>query len=186
MPQLKSGRHVALSASPYLDALAREPDESKYFAMLALRVHANSPQTLRDHLVVGCFREGEGTPPDAPCYNTGYCVADVLEGRTDWSPDEVEELRGFLAEPRIVTWLQAQWDAIDEAIRDNPVWDSELLSNDLASDSIDVPMLKRAVIQKSVLEMNAMEQLRGAKARQLVEVPSVVDDEPPVFTTPAR
>jgi hypothetical protein len=185
MPQLKSGRHVALSASPYLDALAKEPDESKYFAMLALRVHANSAQALRDHLVVGCFREGEGTPPDAPCYNTGYCVADVLEGRTDWSPDEVEELRGFLAEPRFLSWLQVEFDAIDAAIRDNPVWDSELLDNDLASDQIDVPMLKRAIIQRSVLEMNAMEQLRGAKARPLVEAPSVTDDDPPDFTAPA-
>ena len=46
-------------------------------------------------------------------------------------------------------------------------------------------MLKRTIIQKSVLEMNAMEQRRGAKARPLVEVPSVTDDDPPDFTAPA-
>lgn len=42
MPQLKSGRHVALSASPYLDALAAERDETKYFAIVALRLHAST------------------------------------------------------------------------------------------------------------------------------------------------
>ena len=122
MPQLKSGRHVALSISPYLDALTAGSDESKYFAVLALRLSANSPQALRDQVVIGYFREGQGTPPDAPSYPSGYCVGDVLEGRSDWSPEEVAELRAFLDEPRIVRWLQEQWDEIDEAIRNSPVW----------------------------------------------------------------
>ena len=39
-------------------------------------------------------------------------------------------------------------------------------------------MLNRAIIQRSALESNAMEQLRGAEARQLVEAPSTVDDDP--------
>lgn len=177
MPQLKSGRHVALSASPYLDALSSDKDESRYFAILALRVHANSPQALRDHLVIGYFVEGQGTPPDAPSYNSGYCVADVLEGRSDWSADEVEEFREFLDEPRIGGWLQAQFDEIDDAIKNNPVWGSALLANEGASNEIDVPMPKRAVIQRSVLESNAMEQLRGADARQLVEATSTADDD---------
>lgn len=177
MPQLTSGRHVALSASPYLDALSSEKDESRYFAILALRLHANSPQALRDHLVIGYFVEGEGTPPDAPSYNSGYCVADVLEGRSDWSAEEVDEFRQFLDEPRIGDWLQAQFDEIDDAIKNNTVWGSALLANDGAADEIDVPMLKRAVIQRSVLESNAMEQLRGAEARQLVEVSSTDDDD---------
>ncbi|MBP7623351.1 MAG: hypothetical protein KA763_05220 [Xanthomonadales bacterium] len=160
MPQLKSGRHVALSASPYLDALNSEKDESKYFAIIALRAHTNTPQALRDHLVIGYFVDGVGTPPDAPSYNTGYCVGDVLEGRTDWSPAEIEEFRHFFDEPRFSAWLQVQFDEIDEAIRNSPVWHSELLANDLNSDEIDVPMLKRAIVQKSALESDAMRQLR--------------------------
>ncbi len=182
MPQLKSGRHVALSASPYLDALAKEPDESKYFAMLALRVHANSAQALRDHLVIGYFVEGQGTPPDAPSYNSGYCVADVLEGRSDWSADEVEEFRQFLDEPRIGAWLQAQFDEIDDAIRNNPVWGSELL--DLGSGGIDAHSLKRAIVQKSALDADAMRQLRNgtkfpADSDEPTDVPAPVDVEEP-------
>jgi hypothetical protein len=161
MPQLKSGRHVAISASPYLDALASNKDESRYFAMIALRLHANTPQALRDHLVIGYFVEGEGTPPDAPSYNSGYCVADVLEGRGDWSADEVEEFRQFLDEPRIGTWLQEQFDEIDDAIKNNSVWGCKLLANDQASSEIDAAvMLKRAIVQNSALEPDAMRQLR--------------------------
>lgn len=165
MPQLKSGRHIALSASPYLDALSSEKDESRYFAILALRLHANSPQALRDHLVIGYFVEGQGTPPDAPSYNSGYCVADVLEGRSDWSADEVEEFRQFLDEPRIGDWLQTQFDEIDDAIKNNPVWGSAPLANDGASDEIDVPMLKRSIIQKSAAELGSMAQLRAARTQ---------------------
>lgn len=170
MPQLKSGRHVALSASPYLDALWSEKDESRYFAIVALRLHANSPEALRNHLVIGYFVEGQGTPPDAPSYNSGYCVADVLEGRSDWSPEEVDEFRQFLDEPRIEAWLQAQFDEIDAAIEDNPVWGSELL--DLKSDGIDVNSLKRFIVQKSALEPDAMRQLRNGTK------PSADPDEP--------
>jgi len=133
MPQLRSGRYVAVSASPYMDALSAEKDESRYFAILALRVHANSLQGLRDHLVIGYFVEGQGMPPTLS-YNSGYCVADVLEGRSD----EVEEFRQFLDEPRFSAWLQAQFDELDDAIRNNPVWESELLSNNLSSNDIDV------------------------------------------------
>lgn len=162
MPQLKSGRHVALSASPYLDALKSGPDESRYFAIVALRLHAATPLALRDHLVVGYFKEGEGRPPNAPCYDSGYCVADVLEGRSGWSADEVEEFRAYLTgDPRFGPWLQANLDELNQAIQDNPVWGSELLDLDGESGTVDVPMLKRAIIQKSAMEPGAMAQLRA-------------------------
>jgi|CXWL01.1.fsa_nt_gi hypothetical protein len=180
MPQLKTGRHVALSASPYLDALASEKGESKYFAAVALRLHANTPRALCDHLVVGYFVEGQGTPPHAPSYNSGYCVADVLAGRSDWSVAEVEEFRQFLDEPRVGIWLQTQFDELNDAIRDNPVWDSELLVNDVESDEFDVPMLKRAIIQKSAAEPKAMAQLRGARMLPETELPSGPNGSPSV------
>jgi len=53
MPQLRSGRHVSVSASPYLDALVAEKEEFRYVAIVALRVHANRPEALREHLVIG-------------------------------------------------------------------------------------------------------------------------------------
>lgn len=131
------------------------------FAIVALRVHANTPRALRDQLVSGYCIEGQGTPPNAPSYDSGFCVADVLEGRTDWSPDEVEEFRRFLDEPRIGAWLQVQYDEIDDAIRNNAVWGSQLANEE--SDDIDVPSLKRAIIQRSAADPSAMMQLRGQK-----------------------
>lgn len=164
MPQLKSGRHVTLSVSPYLNALTSGPDESKYFAVVALRLNVSTLGALRDHLVVGYFVEGEGVPPNAHSYNSGYCVADILEGRSNWSSDEVDEFRVFLIEDlNFGPWLQAQFDEINQTIQDNPVWGTELMESDLASNNIDVPMIKHAIIYKSAMEPNAMAQLRAVK-----------------------
>lgn len=164
MPQLKSGRHVALSASPYLDALKSGSDESRYFAIVALRLHAATPQALRHHLVIGYFVEGRGTPPDAPSYNSGYCVGDVLEGRSDWSADEVEEFRAFVTtEPRFDPWLRARFEELHQAILDNPVWGSDLLESDVISNGIEAPMIKRAIILRSAGDPVAMAQLRAVQ-----------------------
>jgi hypothetical protein len=161
MPQLKSGRHVALSASPYLKALASGPDESRYFAVVALRLNAPTPDALVKHLVIGHYLDGTGTPPNAPCYNSGYCVADILEGRSDWSPDEVDEFRNFITQdPRFKTWLQAQFDELNHAIEVNPLWESDLMQT---SDGIDVRAIKRAIILKSAAEPGVMAQLRASK-----------------------
>ena len=46
MPHLAGGRHVALSASPYLGGLAAERIKSTYFAVVALRLHAATAQLL--------------------------------------------------------------------------------------------------------------------------------------------
>ncbi len=78
MPQFAGGRHVALSASPYLGGLAAERIESTYFAVVALRLHAATTQSLRDHLVIGYVVEGRGTPPNMRSCNCGGCVADRL------------------------------------------------------------------------------------------------------------
>lgn len=166
MPKLSSGRHVALSASPYLDALDGESDEAKYFAIVALRLHAGNPEALRDHLVIGYFVDDEGAPPNAPVRDSGYCVADVLAGRTDWSDDEIEEFRRFIdSDPRFGPWLQSQFDEINEAIRSNPVWRSDLLVNDHESDGIDAPQMKRTIIQASAEDPGAMAQLRAPGSR---------------------
>lgn len=164
MPQLQSGRHVALSISPYLDALTSGPDESRNFANVVLRLNIATPEDLRDHLVVGYFVEGEGAPPAARSYNSGYSVADVLSGCSDWSPDEVEEFRAFLTkDPRFDPWLQDQFDELHQTVRDNSVWGSGIPENDTESNDIDVTRIKRAIILKSAMNPNAMAQLRAPK-----------------------
>jgi hypothetical protein len=162
MPQLKSGRHVGLSINPYLAVLTAGSDEQRYFAVVALRFNVATPEDLLAHLVVAYFDSSAGTPPAAPTYNSGYCVADILEGRADWTPAEVEEFRAFVTvDPRFGPWLQQRFDDLDRAIQENHVWDSELLENDVTSDVVDAPLIKRAIIRKSALEPTAMQQLRA-------------------------
>lgn len=160
MPQLKSGRHVALSATRYLDALSFGSAEVKLFAIVALRIHAPSPQALCDHLLIEYFREGEGTPPDAPSFDSGYCVADVLEGRAGWRPDEVDELRRILDEPRFRGWLQGQFDEIERAIHHDPVLGPARPGEDPILDAIDLPMPVRSHVQDFATAADSMRQIR--------------------------
>jgi hypothetical protein len=160
MPQLSSGRHVGISINPYLDALSCGRDESRFYAIVALRLNAATPEALRSHVAIVYFVDGAGMPPNAPLYYPGYTVADVLEGRSDLTEQEVTEFRAFLAEPRFEAWLQDRFREIDQAIRNNPVWSSELMQEGADEDALDVATLKRAAISKTVLEENAMAALR--------------------------
>lgn len=155
MPQLRSGRHVGLCTSPYLDAIRSGPEPSTYFAIVALRIHAPSPAELLHHTLIVYFHEDEGTPPDAPAYRSGYCVGDILDGRSDWSADEVAEFRAWLKNDQSQRWLQAQFDEIDQEIRDNPIWDSYFVQSD-----DPVMRIKRAVVLKSASEPTSMTALR--------------------------
>lgn len=167
MPQLKSGRHYALSAMHYLDALASEKPQTRYYAMLALRLHALTPGALRDHLAVGYFIDGEGAPPDAPCYNAGYCVADVLEGRAGWTQAEIDECRNFLeSDSRFAQWLQEQHDQINVAIRDNPVWNSPLcVISDDDDPATDIFAVLRTAVMRAALDPESMRHLRSIQSQ---------------------
>lgn len=152
---------MALSASPYLDAVTAGTDAQRYFAIVALRLNALTPEALVKHLVIAYFVEGTGTPPDARNYNSGLCVGDILEGRSDWSADEVDELRHLVTDdPRFKPWLQAQFDEIDAAIQTSPLWNSELL---VVGDEVDINALKRNAIHRAAMEPGAMSHLRAPK-----------------------
>lgn len=161
MPQLKSGRHVALDASPYLDAVSHGSDNSKYYAIVALRLNASTPQALCNHLPVVYFREDLGAPPDAPYYDSGYTVADILEGRSDWRPDEVDEFSALVKDSRFGLWLQAEFDELNKAIQDNSIWEEDLLEDDATSGALDGPTLMRAIVMKSAMQPDAMTKLRA-------------------------
>ncbi|HET8941534.1 MAG TPA: hypothetical protein VFN13_06070 [Rudaea sp.] len=157
MPMLKSGRHVALSASPYVDLLKSQysDDNRIYFTIVAIRLNIPSSEQLRDHLVVGYFRP-EGEPPNAPSYYSGYCVADIFSGRSDWSQDEIEEFGAWIeSDERFEPWLVAQFDEINAAIQESFIWNSPLLADD------DVALVKRRLIEKAALEPASMEQIRS-------------------------
>lgn len=133
MPQLKSGRHVALSASPLLDKIKFGSDASVSYTILAYRFEVSSPQKLRDFLTVGYFREGEGGPLDALSYDSGFLVRDVLAGRAGWSADEVDEFEQWLSTSApLDAWLVEEFNAINHVIRNSLVWDTPLWTDDVS------------------------------------------------------
>src|SRR5688500_15820854 len=108
MPQLRSGRHFAVH-SPWLEGLTTGSDEQKFMRMTWFRLNVPSAERLRDHLLVLYFREGEGTPPDAPRYSSGFYVNDVLAGKAGWSDDELAEFRDWVAhDTRLAAWTEAE------------------------------------------------------------------------------
>lgn len=130
MPQLKSGRHVALSASPLIDQLKFGTDVEISAVVIAYRLTISSAHQLRDFLTVGYFREGE-EPPEARSYNSGFLVKDVLAGKADWSQEEIQEFEAWLnANTKLNDWLTEQFNSINVAIRDNLVWDSPFWIDD--------------------------------------------------------
>ena len=127
MPQLKSGRHVAASASPIMGIIQHGSDNDVSAAIMAFRLSVHSAEELRDHLTVGYFRENEGTPPNAPSYDSGFSIKDILEGKSDWSEEEVSEYRTWLeTNENFKQWLLKQYEEIDSAIKKHKVWSSAL------------------------------------------------------------
>jgi hypothetical protein len=131
MPQLKSGRHVGISADPLIKTIKFGTDVHVSAVIMAYRMSVTSPDKLKDFLSVAYFREGEGTPPDAPSYDSGFFVRDVLAGKADWSEDEVQEFRTWLdTNEKINAWIAREFEVINAAIRDNLVWNTPLWTDD--------------------------------------------------------
>lgn len=158
MPQLPSGLRVALSVSPYQDALLVDNENSAYYAVLALLFHASTPEDLLRQAVVGVIPEG--LPDTGPAYRSGYCVVDVLEGRSDWSSDDIGAFREFLGTERVQAWLQQEFDALMKAVQEHPVWQSPLCEGFDDTERIDAAALKRAVICRTVQDPASMAELR--------------------------
>lgn len=177
MPQLKSGRHVAISSIPFLNALESRHAESRYFATLALHHHVTTPDILCANLIVGYFLEGEGTPPYAPMYSSGYRVADVLEGRSDWQPDEVEEFREFLQSPRNQSWLQREFARVADACQNNATWIQEWVDAD--KQLPDIAHLKREVLAASATRPDALIRILAAEAPPPRDPDTVSSDPDP-------
>jgi hypothetical protein len=131
MPQLKSsGRHFGLDTGALLDATRTGTDEQKYTFVLSYRLSVAKPQDLCNFLPVIYFKDGEGAPPNAPMYRSGFLVKDVMEGRAGWSVEEVEELTRWLkTDERLQSWLEVHFEEIGAAIRSSPLWKSDLMSD---------------------------------------------------------
>ncbi|HXG28345.1 MAG TPA: hypothetical protein VNJ47_05795 [Nevskiales bacterium] len=125
MPQLKSGRHFGLSIEWLLKDLREGSRNAINAAIIQARIKMGTPEKLKNHLGIYYFEEGQGEPPNAPCYFSGLLVQQVLDGKSDWSQEEVEELRLWLQTERIETWVKERHQEVHKAVSeafDGSIW----------------------------------------------------------------
>ncbi len=130
MPKLKSGRHFALETKSFADRAAKGSDAEMYAFALMYRFQVHGPDDSARFLPVLYFKEGEGEPPDAPVYRSGFTVGDIVDGNAGWSKDEIEELQAWIAkDENVQDWLRKDFEATDLAIRKSPLWESEFMND---------------------------------------------------------
>lgn len=130
MPQLKSGRRFGLEPRSLADGATTGTSEQMYAFVLTYRLEVHTPEDLCGFLPVIYFKEGEGDPPNAPAYRSGFYVTDVLEGKAGWSEDEIDELKAWLAgNEQLKAWLKKNFVEVDLAIRNSPLWNSEFMND---------------------------------------------------------
>jgi hypothetical protein len=130
MPQLASGRHVALGEPGLIEAVNQDDEKGAVRAALIARTSIQKAWHLAEVLPVIYFDESQGTPPDCPRYPSGWLVYEVLEGRSDWTEEEVAEFRAWMEyDPGLQQWLSNYLRRLDEAIRNSPRWRLEDLDD---------------------------------------------------------
>jgi len=131
MPQLASGRHIAIgtdSLNGLLEAV-----------MTGFRIHElmsiQAPEHLSPYLDIYYFRPAESndpaveytdaalTPPDGLVpYKSGHTLATLYTGWQQWPAEDRQAFVDFMAEPRFSDYLNSLFAYIEDykqAIRDN-------------------------------------------------------------------
>lgn len=131
MPQLESGRHVAVGEPGLIEAVRQADETGALNAVMLTRTSIRKTQDLAELLPVVYFDEREGTPPDCPKYASGLLVHEVLEGKSDWSDDEVTEFRAWIKNHTgLQQWLADYLEQLDEAIRTTRSWQGDIVDDD--------------------------------------------------------
>lgn len=131
MPQLSSGRHIAISADPIHDNIAKGKDGKRYAAILVFRLTVHNAAELRNHMRVAFYHLTKGTPSVESSFDSGFSVADVLNGKADFSDAEVDEFRHWLdTDPRVEPYITGEYQRINQAILHSPVFRSPLLTDE--------------------------------------------------------
>lgn len=137
MPQLPSGRHVALTAAPFIQRLQVGDAFEIYAVIVAYRLEVRCPTDLLNFLAVVYFVDG-GVPPDAPAFASGFTVGMVLRGESDWASDDVESFERWLVEDdgQLNEFLISQDQEINQAIRESIIWESSFFNDDQISTEV--------------------------------------------------
>lgn len=131
MPKLKSGRHVGIEPSSLLNAVKFGTPEEIYIFVLTYRLSVKGPEDICQILPVIYFEEGQGEPPNAPKYRSGFLVQDVLTGKAGWTAEEISEFYLWMKEnEQLNAWLLANFQEIDEAIKSSLLWGSEFITDE--------------------------------------------------------
>lgn len=131
MPLLSSGRHVAVEPVDFAKFVKFGTDVQVLAFITAYRLEVKEPGDLAKSLQVFYFKDGEGTPPNAPTYPSGYSVDEVLAGKAGWTEQEIREFANWLASDSALNrFLRETFNEVHSAIIASPLWDSELMTDE--------------------------------------------------------
>ena len=131
MPKLSSGRDFALIAPYFAENIKELSNEEAYLLILRLRLEIPSPKELLSYLSIEYFDPEDKGPPHGRTIPSGYLVRDLALGNTDWSSHEITEFNSWQMENSALNqWLIEKYSEINEAIRNSPLWNSELILGD--------------------------------------------------------
>ncbi len=123
MPQLQSGRHVAVSEPGLIEAITQGDENIALGVIMGSRLSIRNTRDLAELLPVVYFDDSAGTPPDCPRYPSGLQVHEVLNGQSDWSDEEVEEFRSWIeTNEGLHQWLAGYLDRLNDTIRNAKIW----------------------------------------------------------------
>ena len=129
MPQLPSGRHIAISANPLAELLNHASEAGnvhqvmgidsvskmlKYFEVLYLMPKEAAPDSAT---VPDLRKESDIPPPDLVMFNSGFSLADWDALTADWSEEDKEAFQGFL-DGRAKPLLDKAWQEVEAKQRD--------------------------------------------------------------------
>jgi len=123
MPQLSSGRHVAISPTP-LNQLIDDILHERTLALWPL-LAISSPEDCLAFFEVIYFVEKDAEdktdqasngnyPPELMPAPTGLSPVDVLSEDSEWTADERHEFKAFLSSERAQNFLQKAYDDVKD------------------------------------------------------------------------
>jgi hypothetical protein len=124
MPKLKSGRHIAVESPDLAEKLKSGTSDEIYSLVVLYRLNVRTPEDIIPLLSVVYFKE-QGDPPRSP-FRSGFLIQDVLEGKSEWAPEEISEFREWLdGNQKLKAAVAVEFEEINKAIKDSLVWDSD-------------------------------------------------------------
>lgn len=113
MPQLPSGRHVALVSDPIF-ALVREGDLG---TAMTMTLHMRSPEDMAPLLNIANFTPVEGKSGPGLPYLSELMLADIGTEKCGWPAEDVVFFQKWLESDVAQQWLQNTFAELTELIR---------------------------------------------------------------------